>query len=321
MSWSSGVFSRVRNWVNDKNAAIKILASLHDEEDDNLAAGINACLHKGGQNSPTANIPMGGYRFTGAGDGVAAQDFSTLAQMQLPAAATGACTGTANTYAVTISPSIAVLQAGMVLRLTFPANNTGASTVDVNEIGAKQLNSSQGNALWRNAVTTAGLYYCYYNGTAFYVLNPNRKFSGVHLWEDPMSTLTSNTPVTYAFTAAELYDTDAYHSVSTDTTRIIIPAGINYVRLFAKAHITQSVAAAADAYTRLVIKAGGTAPRSYAMRDNFGAISGASAHYLQVITPVIACTSSFYYELEILQYSGANMTLESIEFSAEAILE
>jgi len=45
-----------------------------------LAAGITAALHKGGQNSPTANLPMGGFKHTGAASATAAGQYLTFGQ-------------------------------------------------------------------------------------------------------------------------------------------------------------------------------------------------------------------------------------------------
>ena len=57
MPWNgSGVFSRLRNWNADKNNGIKIVASLHDAEDDNLTAGIQACLTKNNESKPVADF-------------------------------------------------------------------------------------------------------------------------------------------------------------------------------------------------------------------------------------------------------------------------
>jgi len=55
MAWSSGTFTRTNGtylgplvWTSDAAAAIDILASRHDTHDQDLAAGINSALHKGG---------------------------------------------------------------------------------------------------------------------------------------------------------------------------------------------------------------------------------------------------------------------------------
>ena len=55
MAWSAGVFTRTNGtytgtgvWTSDAAASVKITATRHDTHDQDLAAGINACLHKGG---------------------------------------------------------------------------------------------------------------------------------------------------------------------------------------------------------------------------------------------------------------------------------
>lgn len=87
MPWSGGNFGRTNGtyngaavWQSDLGASIKIVATRHDTHDKDLADGIDACLHKGGQNSPTANIAWGNYRITALGDGVAATDAATVGQ-------------------------------------------------------------------------------------------------------------------------------------------------------------------------------------------------------------------------------------------------
>ena len=57
MGWDgSGNFSRARNWQNDEAADIDMLSANFDEEDDNFATGINACLTKNGETKPTADF-------------------------------------------------------------------------------------------------------------------------------------------------------------------------------------------------------------------------------------------------------------------------
>lgn len=60
MAWSgSGTFSRVfgaSGWTNDKNNGVKILASRHDTNDQDLADGINACLTRNNETKPTADF-------------------------------------------------------------------------------------------------------------------------------------------------------------------------------------------------------------------------------------------------------------------------
>ena len=57
MGWDgAGNFTRARNWQNDEAADIDMLSANFDEEDDNFATGINACLTKNGETKPTADF-------------------------------------------------------------------------------------------------------------------------------------------------------------------------------------------------------------------------------------------------------------------------
>lgn len=56
------------------------MASRHDTHDKDLADGINDCIHKGGQNSATADISWGGYKITGLAAGTATTDAANYGQ-------------------------------------------------------------------------------------------------------------------------------------------------------------------------------------------------------------------------------------------------
>lgn len=81
MPWSGPTFTRTNGtysgasvWASDLAANIKIVASRHDTHDQDIATGINACLNKNGQNSPTANINWGGFKITNLATGTVATD-------------------------------------------------------------------------------------------------------------------------------------------------------------------------------------------------------------------------------------------------------
>lgn len=81
--WSGGTFTRARDWTVDEAGAVDPTATRFDEEDDNFAAGINACLHKGGQNSVTADIAWGSNKITGLANGTAATDAAAYGQVSM----------------------------------------------------------------------------------------------------------------------------------------------------------------------------------------------------------------------------------------------
>lgn len=81
MAWSGGTFTRTNGtysgasvWASDLAALVKIVASRHDTHDQDLATGINACINKNGQNSPTANMSWGGFKLTNLAAATAAGD-------------------------------------------------------------------------------------------------------------------------------------------------------------------------------------------------------------------------------------------------------
>ena len=94
----SGVFQRVRNWVADATAGIKIRADYHDAEDDGFATGLSNTITKDGQTVITQNIPFNSKRITGLADPINAQDASTKAysDTKIPIAGGAPMTGDLN---------------------------------------------------------------------------------------------------------------------------------------------------------------------------------------------------------------------------------
>lgn len=87
MAWSGGTYTRTNGtysgalvWTSDAAAAVKIRADRHDTHDQDLAAGINNCLTKDGQNTPTGSIAWGGFKITNLGNGTLATDSAAYGQ-------------------------------------------------------------------------------------------------------------------------------------------------------------------------------------------------------------------------------------------------
>lgn len=90
MAWNgTGTFSRTNGvntgttvWAADKAAGVKIVSDRHDTHDQDLADGINACLAKNGENAATANLDLGGFKFTNAADGTSDSDLASVGQTE-----------------------------------------------------------------------------------------------------------------------------------------------------------------------------------------------------------------------------------------------
>jgi len=101
----SGTFVRVRNWVQDATAGIRIRADRHDSEDDNFANGLSQCITKDGQTTLTANLPMAGFRHTNAGAAQNATEYARYDQVQLGKAVWAIAGGTADALTALYSPN------------------------------------------------------------------------------------------------------------------------------------------------------------------------------------------------------------------------
>jgi hypothetical protein len=86
MGWSGGTYTKGNNstggWTGDASLGIGIEAGRHDTQDDDFATGINACLTKDGTNSPSANLPMGGYKHTGVANASSNDEYTTQGQLK-----------------------------------------------------------------------------------------------------------------------------------------------------------------------------------------------------------------------------------------------
>ena len=78
---SQGNFTRVMNWQEDAANAVPIVASRHDDEDDNFAQGFNDCFCRDGRATAQGNFKMGGYKITGLGNGTTNNDAVNLSQL------------------------------------------------------------------------------------------------------------------------------------------------------------------------------------------------------------------------------------------------
>lgn len=78
---ANGNFTRNMNWQDDAANDIPILASRHDDEDDNFANGFNNTVCRDGRAAMTGALKMGGYKVTGMADGTASTDAVTKSQL------------------------------------------------------------------------------------------------------------------------------------------------------------------------------------------------------------------------------------------------
>jgi hypothetical protein len=78
-----------------------------------------------------------------------------------------ATTGSANTYTATLSPAPTAYYEGMAVALKINVDNTGASTINLNSLGAKTIKRPNGSDVTAASLKANSVYTIRYNGTNF----------------------------------------------------------------------------------------------------------------------------------------------------------
>jgi hypothetical protein len=79
----------------------------------------------------------------------------------------GTTAGSANTYTLTLNPALTSYAAGVGVTAKIHAANTGASTININGLGAKSILDSKGNAMTAGKLRLNGVYTLRYDGINF----------------------------------------------------------------------------------------------------------------------------------------------------------
>jgi len=134
-----------------------------------LATGLSTALTKDGQTTPTANLPMGTFKFTGLSAGSAATDSANIAQVQNSFGSFLTVSGT-DTITATVSPSLTAYASGQMFAFVAANTNTGAVTINISSLGAKAITKNGNTALSAGDLTANYLFVVVYDGTQFQVV-------------------------------------------------------------------------------------------------------------------------------------------------------
>jgi len=137
-----------------------------------LATGLSTAITKDGQTTVTANIPMSNFKITGLGAATAAADAVRFSQLQNSADKLLTVTGT-DTYVATASPALTAYAAGNLFSLVVPNTNTGASTINIDGLGAKAITRTGSTALVAGDMIATEVVIVVYDGTRFQLINAN----------------------------------------------------------------------------------------------------------------------------------------------------
>jgi hypothetical protein len=97
-------------------------------------------------------------------DGSTVEDHRSDYVLQTPY---GVAKGSANAYTITLQPAPASYKEGMAVAVKIHATNTGASTININGLGAKGIRKANGNNVSAGNLKAGSIYSMRYNGANF----------------------------------------------------------------------------------------------------------------------------------------------------------
>ena len=169
---SDGTFSGTTVWAQNKSAGVLITTGRHDVHDEDLADGIEACLTKNGENSPSADLPMATFKHLNVGAATARTQYARASQVQDAGFIWGGTSsGAANVYAISLTPAITAYSNGQTFAFKAHQSNTGAVTLNVNSVGAKAVRRTDGvSALVADDIANGQIVYVIYDPGDFFVI-------------------------------------------------------------------------------------------------------------------------------------------------------
>ena len=137
-----------------------------------LATGLSTAITKDGQTTPTANIPMAGFKITGLGAATVGTDAVQYGQIQSNTDKLVTVSGT-DTLIGSVTPALTAYAAGNLFSFVVANTNTGAVTINIDGVGSKAITRTGSTALVAGDMVAGQAVLIEYDGTRFQLLNGN----------------------------------------------------------------------------------------------------------------------------------------------------
>ena len=187
---------------NPVTTGTTIASTTHNNTMSDLASAITASVAKDGQTTMTGDLPMGGFKPTNVADASAATDCPVVSQTQKDygnyVATVG---GTGDAITLTASPAITAYEAGQRFWFIAGAANPGATTVNVNGLGTKNITKYGTVSLSRGDIAINDLSVIHYDGTQFVLVNPKPVLNRTSTLVDVVNTVAETTLYSFSIPA------------------------------------------------------------------------------------------------------------------------
>lgn len=136
-----------------------------------IGTGLTNSIAKDGQTTPTANLPMGGFKHSNVGAGTATTDYARIDQIQNSSAVWLSSVSGTDTITASATPSPSAYAAGQSFRFVTAGSNTDAATINISGLGAKSLTKNGATALAAGELPSGAVVEIVYDGTQFQVIS------------------------------------------------------------------------------------------------------------------------------------------------------
>ena len=188
---------------------------------NDIATALTGSISADGQTTPTGNLPMGTYAHTGVGNASVRTMYGSAGQVQDNTFQY--LTSVAGTNVITATAPVGMTAYATGQRFTFIAAgaNTGATTLNLNSIGAKAITKNGTTPLIASDIALGQAIEVVYDGTQFQLINVS-SLTGVSSFSAGSTGLTPSTATTGAVTLA---GTLAVANGGTNNASLAVTAG------------------------------------------------------------------------------------------------
>lgn len=136
-----------------------------------IGTALTQSLSNDGQTTPVANLPMATFRHTNVGNAVARTDYAAAGQVQDSSLQWLTSVAGTNTITASVTPSPTAYTAGQTFRFVSAGANTGATTLNINGLGAKSITKNGTAALAAGDIGASTVIEVTYDGTQFQLMS------------------------------------------------------------------------------------------------------------------------------------------------------
>ena len=136
-----------------------------------MASALTTSLAYDGQTAPVANLPMATYAHTGVGNATVRTMYAAAGQVQDGTLTYLTSVSGTDTITALAPITLSAYVTGQTFRFIASAANTGATTININSIGAKAITKNGTTALAAGDIASGSIVIVTYDGTQFQISN------------------------------------------------------------------------------------------------------------------------------------------------------